>query len=63
MNCASVDRRRGCVRFAKSERGWPIVESSQSRRPMTSGFVGWKTYTSVTNTEDARGERTILSSL
>lgn len=40
MNCASEDKRSGWVKLAKSERGWPIVDNSQSSSPMTLGSVG-----------------------
>jgi hypothetical protein len=43
-NWVSAESMRGWTRFARSERGCPIVESSQSKRPMTCGSVGWKTF-------------------
>lgn len=41
---ASKESWSGCTRLAKSDKGCPIVDNSQSRRPMTRGSVGWNTY-------------------
>jgi hypothetical protein len=38
------EKEKGRRRFPRSARGDPRVHSSQSRMPMTLGWVGWKIY-------------------